>query len=144
MSKSTAQLREELAACIAGHDRYVAEPGGGLVGSMSRLENIKKLAGELLAVLDAQPSRQGKPYRVTYIHQRGTLEGRTFRESKGAISEAVRVMRIVISAGARVNLSIRNDDGEYQEKTASYLAVFGYADIAASGQYANTLESLEV
>lgn len=143
MSKSTAQLRKELSAAITEHDRYVAEPGGGLVGTLRRLEEIKELARQLSDALDAQPSRAGKPFRVTFVHQRGTLEGRTFRESKCNISEAVHVMRTVISVGARVNLSVRDDSGNYHAKTASYLLSAGYDDVAGSELYADTLESLE-
>jgi len=143
MSKSTAQLRKELAAAIAEHDRYLASPTGALVGSVRRLEDIRNASRALLDALDTQPSRAGKPYRVTFVHQRGTLEGRTFRESKGNISEAVHVLRTVISVGAKASLSIRADDGEYKPADLTWLLSHGYDDIAYSDQYMDTPDGLE-
>jgi hypothetical protein len=142
MSKTTAQLRTELDRLIADHDAYVQNPGGGLVGSMSRLEGIRDAARALSAHLAGQPSRRGKPYRITFVHQKGALAGQVFKNSVSDLSQAAAHMRTVISVGGRVALSIRDDSGEWHEKDALYLSAMGYNDIAGSEQYADTLEAL--
>jgi hypothetical protein len=145
MSKSTAQLRKELAAAIADHDAFLALPSGkgDLILTLEKLEAIKAASRALLAKLDGQPSRLGKPYRVTYQHTQGAHKGRIYNDSHYTIGEAVAMMRTVIGAGARVAMSIRDDNGEYHEKSAEYFLSTEYPDIADSGQYGDAHYSQE-
>lgn len=144
MPKSTAQLRKELSAAITEHDRYVAEPGGGLLGTLRQLEAIKELARDLSATLDAQPSRQGKPFRVSFTHTTGSLAGRVYKQSHSDIYQAVAEMRTVISCGGRVVLTFRDDSGEYAGVTRYYLRHAGYEDIADNEYYSDDLDSLVI
>lgn len=131
MSKSTAQLRKELAAAVE-HYRTDTAYYGQLIRGAERMANA---AQALLDALDAQPSRRGKPWRVTYQHQQGHHAGRVYKNSHYDPAQAARQMRTVIGAGGRVALSHRDDDGEYHELDVAEMAKLGYTDIAGSGLY---------
>jgi hypothetical protein len=136
MSKSTAQLRAALAEALGEYkaDQLQQTPAG---------DNLVYAAETLLEKLDSQPSRRGKPYRVTFQHTKGALAGQVFENSVSDLSQAVAHMRTVISVGGRVALSIRDDSGEWHEKDALYLSAMGYNDIAASPLYGDKHYSQE-
>lgn len=131
MSKSTvAKLRAELAAAVqeyrqdTGHAARLAQRG----------DKMATAAQALLDALDAQPSRRRKPYRLTFQHTSGSLQGRILRDSFRSLDEAVSKMRIPASAGARVELTVDSADG-YIPITPRELADAGYPEYLSSGQY---------
>jgi hypothetical protein len=133
MSKSTAQLRKELAGALADFRK----PFIGDMQYSSRASALADAAGALLDKLGSQPSRSGKPFRVTFQHQRGVHGGHVYRESFATLAQAVAQAHIPMGAGtdARVALSIRNTDGSYMDLTPEHLAEEGYPEFTGYRLY---------
>lgn len=139
MPKSTAQLRTELAIATREY-RQNQGWAGGVVRSGEKMADA---AEALLTHLEGQPSRQGKPFKVTYQHTRGFHEGRIYHDSHYTLESAAKQMRTVISVEGRVDLAVKDDSGEWHGKDAAYLMAMGYNDIVASGLYGDKHYSQE-
>lgn len=131
MAKGTGQLRKELEAAITAHDRYLATPGGGLVGTLRRLEEIKELARRLSDALAAQSSRAPKPWRITYKYPHGGRASVSFH----APGESAPLIRTVLGNGGRVQLSHRGEDGKYSVLDASSVCLLDLGDAIKGYEY---------
>jgi hypothetical protein len=139
MPKSTAQLRTELAEAVKGYKANRA-----WYGSVNKsAETMADAAEALLTHLEGQPSRQGKPFKVTYQHTEGFHAGRIYHDSHYTLEAAAKQMRTVIGARGRVDLAVKDDSGEWHGKDAAYLMAMGYNDIVASGLYGDKHYSQE-
>ena len=141
MSKSTAQLREDLAKAVV--DFRAADTDTSFERTSIAMADA---AEALLTALDTQPSRQGKPYRLTFQHTHGPIRGKINRDSYRTLADAVVNMRVSAGYGARVALELRGDDGVYSEIRPEELAEAGYPDFTGAGpfvgQYGNMHYSL--
>jgi hypothetical protein len=112
-------LRQDLTTTVATyrHNQGQQTPAG---------DQMAYAAEELLRALDGQPTRGGKPFRVTFQYEGHRPVKRPF----ASVDQAVTLLRETMEHGAHAVLSIRNDEtGGHDDFGIKTLIAMGYVSL---------------